>query len=299
MIKKNLTLILFVFSLFLFNVSSQEYGLVLAGGGGKGAYQVGVWKALTEYGFAQKVTAISGTSVGGLNGGIFACEEIEKIEDVWTNEVPWELYDNTLELIDEEGLSRIIDKVNLSFFNKKYSYPKVYVTTARKRFWPVKFILKILDVEFPHRFLLNTEPDILEIKKMLLATSAFPVVTKAVLLKDGYYHVDGGLSDNVPISPLLDKYRNGKLEQIFVIYLDHSPSRLLSKDYPDVSILEIIPSEELGGLFEGTTNFSRSKINHLIQLGYDDTVKILKENNLYPVSRFWFKDTHNSTMVVK
>ena len=29
-------------------VDNREYGLVLAGGGTKGAYQVGVWKALKE-----------------------------------------------------------------------------------------------------------------------------------------------------------------------------------------------------------------------------------------------------------
>ena len=29
-------------------IDNREYGLVLAGGGTKGAYQVGVWKALKE-----------------------------------------------------------------------------------------------------------------------------------------------------------------------------------------------------------------------------------------------------------
>ena len=42
-------------------------GLVLAGGGGKGAYQVGVLKVLQEQGLLQDVTAISGPSIGAVN----------------------------------------------------------------------------------------------------------------------------------------------------------------------------------------------------------------------------------------
>ena len=37
----------------------MEYGLVLAGGGVRGAYQIGVWKALKE--LKIKVSAVSGT----------------------------------------------------------------------------------------------------------------------------------------------------------------------------------------------------------------------------------------------
>ena len=40
--------------------------LVLAGGGARGSYQVGVWRALTELGWRPQI--ITGTSVGSLNG---------------------------------------------------------------------------------------------------------------------------------------------------------------------------------------------------------------------------------------
>lgn len=49
-----------------------KLGLVFAGGGGKGAYQIGVWKALIEKGLDKYVTCISGTSIGGLNSALFA-----------------------------------------------------------------------------------------------------------------------------------------------------------------------------------------------------------------------------------
>ncbi|PKN80690.1 MAG: hypothetical protein CVU48_01165 [Candidatus Cloacimonetes bacterium HGW-Cloacimonetes-1] len=50
----------------------MKLGLVLSGGGAKGAYQLGVWKALEENGLAKHVVAVSGSSVGALNAIMFA-----------------------------------------------------------------------------------------------------------------------------------------------------------------------------------------------------------------------------------
>ena len=49
----------------------QKIGLVLGGGGGKGAYQIGVWKALREYKIDKYITYLSGTSIGSLNSLCF------------------------------------------------------------------------------------------------------------------------------------------------------------------------------------------------------------------------------------
>ena len=47
-------------------------GLVLSGGGAKGAYEVGVWQALHEAEIAGDVAAVSGTSIGAVNAALFA-----------------------------------------------------------------------------------------------------------------------------------------------------------------------------------------------------------------------------------
>ena len=46
-----------------------QRALVLAGGGAKGSYQVGVWQALQELGWTPDI--ITGASVGALNGCLF------------------------------------------------------------------------------------------------------------------------------------------------------------------------------------------------------------------------------------
>lgn len=67
-------------------VEERKCGLVLSGGGAKGAYQVGVVKALAEYGI--RVDAVAGASIGALNGAIVAAapslaEAAERLQKVW------------------------------------------------------------------------------------------------------------------------------------------------------------------------------------------------------------------------
>lgn len=63
-----------------------KVGLVLSGGGAKGAYQVGVIKALSDLG--AQVDMVSGASIGALNGGVLAsapslAEGAERLEKLW------------------------------------------------------------------------------------------------------------------------------------------------------------------------------------------------------------------------
>ena len=60
---------------------TKEYGLVLDGGGARGAYQIGAWKALREAGV--KIKAVAGTSVGALNGALICMGDLEKAETIW------------------------------------------------------------------------------------------------------------------------------------------------------------------------------------------------------------------------
>ena len=62
---------------------TNEYGLVLEGGGAKGAYQIGAWKALREAGV--KLKGIAGTSVGALNGALICMGDYENARKVWEN----------------------------------------------------------------------------------------------------------------------------------------------------------------------------------------------------------------------
>ena len=61
--------------------NTKIYAIALEGGGAKGAYQIGVWKALDEAGI--KFNAVSGTSVGALNGALMCMGDLEKAIALW------------------------------------------------------------------------------------------------------------------------------------------------------------------------------------------------------------------------
>ena len=56
--------------------------LVLSGGGGRGAYEVGVMKAYSERDFA--FDWIIGTSIGAINATLFAQGDLAILEEVWS-----------------------------------------------------------------------------------------------------------------------------------------------------------------------------------------------------------------------
>ena len=61
----------------------MKIGLVLAGGGSRGAYQIGVWKALIELGIDKYINVISGTSIGALNAMLFLQGDYNLAEEIW------------------------------------------------------------------------------------------------------------------------------------------------------------------------------------------------------------------------
>jgi NTE family protein len=68
------------------DTGSAPIGLVLSGGGAKGAYQAGIVKGLAEMGV--RIAAISGASIGALNGAVTAAAESladasERLEKLW------------------------------------------------------------------------------------------------------------------------------------------------------------------------------------------------------------------------
>ena len=65
------------------NPTRRKRALVLGGGGARGAYEIGVWQALREIGWQFDI--VTGTSVGSINGAIFATGDFETAEEVWNS----------------------------------------------------------------------------------------------------------------------------------------------------------------------------------------------------------------------
>ena len=59
----------------------MKTAIVLAGGGSKGSYQAGVWKALRELGVEYQI--VTGTSIGAVNGALMVMGDYERAERLW------------------------------------------------------------------------------------------------------------------------------------------------------------------------------------------------------------------------
>ena len=63
--------------------TSRVYAIALEGGGARGGYEIGAWKALEEAGV--RYNAVSGSSVGALNGAMMAMRDLARAEELWKN----------------------------------------------------------------------------------------------------------------------------------------------------------------------------------------------------------------------
>ena len=83
----------------------MEYGLVLAGGGVRGAYQIGVWKALKE--LKIKVSVVSGVSIGAVNGALFVQGSKTKAERLWNKIAIDDIISLPKEMENDENLFKV------------------------------------------------------------------------------------------------------------------------------------------------------------------------------------------------
>jgi len=108
---------------------TKEYGLVLDGGGARGAYQIGAWKALSEAGV--KINAVAGTSVGALNGALICMGNVQKAEEIWNDMTFSDVMD-----VDDVWMERLFNKENslreiVSEFRKVLADGGVDITPLR------------------------------------------------------------------------------------------------------------------------------------------------------------------------
>ncbi len=102
-------------------------GLVFSGGGGKGAYEIGVWKYMHEQGLDRYVKAVSGTSVGALNAALFVGSSFERAEKIWESIRPEfiltpkdiKIEDIIWLLFQERPSTNILQRISSAVFSKK------------------------------------------------------------------------------------------------------------------------------------------------------------------------------------
>ena len=254
---------------------TKEYGLVLDGGGAKGAYQIGAWKALTEAGV--KVNAIAGTSVGALNGALICMGDVEIAEKLWS----------------EMTFSRVMDVDDAwmeDFFNKEHSIREIasemkeYLSEGGVDITPLKeMIHEYCDEKIIRQSGIELCLSTFSISEMqeknlsihdipegmledFLLASAYLIGFKNERLH-GKKYIDGGVTNNFPINCLLERgYKN--LIQIRIF----GPGLVRKVKIDDeVEVHEIAPKVSLGSIIDFQPKRSRQNL----KLGYYDAKRMI------------------------
>lgn len=254
---------------------SREYGLVLDGGGARGAYQIGAWRALREAGV--KINAVAGTSVGALNGALVCMQDIEKAEQIWSSMTFSRVMD-----VDDNLMERLFDKEItvgefLSELKRILKDGGVDITPLRKlihevidekaiRESGILFCLLTFSVSEFKELDLSIE-DIPEglLEDFLLA-SAYLLGFKNEQLH-GKTYIDGGVVNNVPLGSLIKR----GITNIIEVRI-YGPGREPRVKLPEGAVeYEIAPRVKLGNIIEFQSRRSRQNM----KIGYYDAMRTI------------------------
>lgn len=258
-------------------------GLALGGGGVKGSYEIGAYYAFKKCGI--KFDGITGTSIGSFNGAVLAAGMDKKLLKFW----------KTADVGKILGIDqRLVKKINLK--QKDFEILKIQVKEFVKLLKQkgvstsgLEKVLKEFDIEpklrkskidfglstlkinnFEHVDLFIDEMKKGSLNNYILASCFFPVFTPKKL-EDNSFYFDGGIYNNCPVNMLLEKgYKK-------VYAIDLKAIGLKEKIIDPSKVINIKPSKRLSGIF----SLSKKEILENIDMGYYDTLKVLKNLDGY------------------
>jgi len=251
----------------------KPYGLILAGGGAKGAYQMGAWKAMREMGI--KIEAIAGVSIGAINGALIAQGDYDLAMELWNNvevtdgiNFPKELKDPS-NLFSKSNMVQIVKEVikngGVDATPAKELVAK-FVNEDRVR--ESKIPLGIVTYSISSMKAVEIFADEMENGQLidyLMASARFPGLANQGPDDQSYF--DGGVYDNAPVSVLRDRGIN----RLVIVDISNMKGMGHKHDLSCADIIYIRPYDpkELGEPFE----FDREKTRLRVEMGYLDTKK--------------------------
>lgn len=179
----------------------MKYALALAGGGTRGAFEVGVWKAIKEMGL--NITAVCGTSVGAINGALFIANADSELlwKSIKVSDIaPLEIEDSNL-LSPSSVISVLKSRTQLDTSQLKNIIAS-HVSEQKIRNSDILFGLCTYNSDKKS----STELFIDEIPVGLLieyiaASACFPLFEPVEINGDNF--IDGGIQNNLPINMLI------------------------------------------------------------------------------------------------
>lgn len=248
----------------------EKLGLVLSGGGAKGSYEIGVYKALKR--MHKKIDIVTGTSIGAINGIFVTQRDLRGALRYWKklsfstmykeeefppikDEKLLKIYKQHIKIFLSEGgidtskMKEMFDDYfkPYKFFKSNIDYGLITYNLSKKR--PVKITKNEMKKE--------------NVKDYVLASASCYPAFKPYIINNELY-VDGGYYDNIPINLACEM---GATE-IIAVDLRSVGLAVKPKD-KSVEVTYIVPRNKLSSFLL----FDKAKAKINIKFGYNDTMK--------------------------
>lgn len=252
--------------------------MVLEGGGSRGAYHIGAYKALSEMDL--EIKGVSGTSIGAINGALIVQQDVDRAYDLWYDISPSKVFD-----VDEEYLKEIknreITSENISYFLNKAKdvlnnrgldtklmreilEKNIDEDRIRKTGMVFGFVTVSLTDRKPMEIYLEDVPRG-KLVDYLMASASLPVFKREKT--EGKVYLDGAFYDNIPVNVLINK----GFKELIVIRT-HGFGMVRKAKKKDVHIQYVDPVDDLGGILD----FDTEVVRKALKLGYFDALRLFK-----------------------
>ena len=258
--------------------------VVLSGGGSKGSYQIGVWKALRK--LKIKYDIVTGTSVGALNGALMVQNKFHKAYKLWK-----EINMSTLfgEDVQNPKTKKELVKIYRTNFFKNGGMEVVELQNLidkninKDTFFKSKINYGLVTINLSGKKALQLEKSKIKQEKLsdylIASASCYPAFQAKDI--DGKKYIDGGMFDNLPINLAV------KLgaDEIIAVDLCAPGVKQRVKDKKNLKITTIKPNNKLSNFL----NFNEEEAKINIKYGYNDAMKIFDK---FYGKKYTFKKRH-------
>lgn len=266
--------------------SMEKRAVVLSGGGAKGAYQVGVWKALRKLHYSYQI--VTGTSVGALNGMLMVQHDYRKCIKLWEKMNFEKLFNENFpeNVYDFKTKKKVYEKYASNFFKNGGMDVQKFEKLVFNIYKPFSFFHS--NIDFGTVAYNLTTGKSLEITKEQMTEQTAPhyIIASAscypafpIKQVKGEKLIDGGYFDNLPINLAIS------LGATSIVAVDlHAVGRKQKVKNTKIPITYISPHNQIVSFLVFQEDLSKKAIKY----GYNDTMKAFGklEGNMYTFKKY-------------
>lgn len=251
---------------------SDKTALVLGGGGSRGSYELGVWKALRELGI--DIHVVTGTSIGAINGAMIAQGDYEKAESLWNQIETSQVMD--VPVNEEQSLKKKVWRIYQTFAvnfvknggtdtNPLKQTLGIFIDEDKVRKSSIEYGLVAveMDANAPCELFREDIPLGKLIDYIIASASIYPAFKPHKI--DDTRYLDGAYYDNLPVKMALEK------EADHIIAVDLEAFGVVKKEA--LTLADRLTYIRCYWNLGPTLVFDHAMIQQNIRLGYLDALK--------------------------